>query len=151
MYNGVMPTGKKEHVLLEKNIEDRTGICKKCGPVNIYPRKKSWQCAIAKKEQRGTPPAGVRTHGMGWMSQKDRVQRIQSQSGKCAICQRSDKVLQRDHDHDTRTDRGFLCGNCNRGIGLLQDNPEILDAAAAYLRWHNKKHEPFQRDCVVEL
>jgi hypothetical protein len=39
-----------------------------------------------------------------------------------------------DHNHLTGKGRGWLCPDCNSGIGLLGDNPRILDAAAAYLR-----------------
>jgi hypothetical protein len=39
-----------------------------------------------------------------------------------------------DHNHATGAARGWLCVTCNSAIGLLGDNPRILDAAAAYLR-----------------
>jgi hypothetical protein len=38
-----------------------------------------------------------------------------------------------DHNHETGQIRGILCNNCNRGIGLLQDNSEVLRNAALYL------------------
>jgi len=38
-----------------------------------------------------------------------------------------------DHDHDTGNFRGWLCGRCNRALGLLGDNPGILRKALAYL------------------
>lgn len=51
----------------------------------------------------------------------------------CRICG-SKEQLAWDHDHVTSKTRGRLCGKCNRGLGLFQDNPELLVAAANYLR-----------------
>lgn len=50
----------------------------------------------------------------------------------CGI--KSDKKLLLDHDHITGEFRGWLCRNCNVGIGNLGDNIEGLDQAIAYLR-----------------
>lgn len=71
-----------------------------------------------------------------------------SQDGKCMICQKPEKIsskksgtrhsLSVDHDHQTGTIRGLLCGSCNRALGLFQDNPEILIRAATYLARHGK-------------
>lgn len=59
----------------------------------------------------------------------------------CAICGESEakyeKKLVVDHDHETGKIRKLLCTNCNVGIGMLKDNPNILDSAAKYLREHN--------------
>lgn len=41
-----------------------------------------------------------------------------------------------DHCHETGAVRGLLCMACNTGIGKLQDDPALLDRAAAYLRSH---------------
>jgi len=63
------------------------------------------------------------------------------QNGCCAICnkhileidQKRKKNLCVDHNHETGEIRGLLCDKCNRGIGLLQDNPDILLSAYRYL------------------
>jgi hypothetical protein len=39
-----------------------------------------------------------------------------------------------DHDHVTGKFRGWLCGACNRGIGMLGDNLAGVMRAAAYLQ-----------------
>ena len=65
-----------------------------------------------------------------------------SQAGKCAICLKTfSSTPHADHDHKTRIVRGLLCSNCNRGIGHLQDDPTVVERAAAYLRLHKKAGE----------
>lgn len=51
----------------------------------------------------------------------------------CAICKRTDESLHFDHDHATNLGRGWLCGRCNRGLGMYLDDPALLRAAAQYL------------------
>lgn len=41
-----------------------------------------------------------------------------------------------DHDHNSGEVRGKLCDKCNQGLGLFQDSPELLHAAADYIKWH---------------
>lgn len=59
------------------------------------------------------------------------------QDYKCAICERitneDGRRLAVDHDHATDRVRGILCISCNRGIGFLQDDPELLVRASDYL------------------
>jgi hypothetical protein len=38
-----------------------------------------------------------------------------------------------DHNHETGQVRGLLCDCCNLGIGYMQDDPDILMAAARYV------------------
>jgi hypothetical protein len=66
------------------------------------------------------------------------------QGGRCAICGSESpgrKGVTRfafDHDHETGRPRGLLCLPCNVGIGALQDDPELLRAAIAYLETHRQ-------------
>ncbi len=58
------------------------------------------------------------------------------QKGACAICNRPFGIrqLHADHNHRNGIVRGLLCGNCNRGIGCLADNPLFMERAAIYVR-----------------
>lgn len=66
------------------------------------------------------------------------------QDGTCAICGEppAGKRLCVDHDHSCcpgikhckNCIRGLLCVRCNRSIGLFEDDSELLEKAANYLR-----------------
>ena len=67
-------------------------------------------------------------------------EKLKAQNGVCAICGslcKSGKRLAVDHNHTTGKIRDLLCGNCNGGLGMFQDNPELLLKAADYLKDHN--------------
>ena len=51
----------------------------------------------------------------------------------CGICHTTERQLQIDHCHETKKIRGLLCANCNTGIGLLKESPEIIRRAITYL------------------
>lgn len=61
----------------------------------------------------------------------------------CEICSDVVETLHVDHDHNCchsrkyrlcgQCTRGFLCGNCNRALGLMRDDPDRLRSAIAYL------------------
>lgn len=61
----------------------------------------------------------------------------EAQNGVCAICKQPESIEGRrlcvDHSHITGDVRGLLCSNCNRGIGLLKDSPELVRNAFHYL------------------
>ncbi len=64
---------------------------------------------------------------------------LEAQNGACAICGTKEPGSKRkhfhvDHCHRTNKIRGLLCGNCNLGMGNLQDDIEILIRAIEYLR-----------------
>jgi len=63
---------------------------------------------------------------------------------KCPICSRSEEECKGrgnkkngawvlDHDHENGKFRGYLCHDCNRGLGNFSDNIETLKLAIKYL------------------
>jgi hypothetical protein len=68
---------------------------------------------------------------------------LTSQENRCAICERvlvlgagtrNKSVANLDHCHKTGIVRGWLCSDCNRGLGAFKDNIYVLLKAADYLR-----------------
>lgn len=63
--------------------------------------------------------------------------RLSQQGGTCAICKNTcttQRYLAVDHCHTTGAVRGLLCTRCNRGMGMLRDNVEVLKSAIEYLQ-----------------
>lgn len=58
---------------------------------------------------------------------------LEDQGGCCAICKSKDNGFAVDHCHNSGAVRGILCQKCNKGIGLLGDDPNVIIAAARYL------------------
>jgi len=70
----------------------------------------------------------------------------------CPICQRSLKEISRkgqkklqswvlDHCHKNETFRGWLCGNCNTGLGAFKDDVKRITRAKNYLEDHIQKQK----------
>jgi hypothetical protein len=78
------------------------------------------------------------------MTAEDYDQMFEAQGGVCAICKKPECLPTRwgsfssrlpiDHDHQTGRVRGLLCHSCNKALGLFKDSPDVLQAAADYLR-----------------
>ncbi len=70
-------------------------------------------------------------------------QMLEEQNGGCKLCGLPEKLnkvagkfnsLSVDHCHDSGKVRGLLCNPCNRALGFFKHKPEVLNAAADYLR-----------------
>ena len=59
----------------------------------------------------------------------------------CEICGRSGRITF-DHCHNTGAFRGWICFNCNVLLGHANDDPELLERLAAYLRISVKGTDP---------
>ena len=71
------------------------------------------------------------------ITEEDYDRMLAEQDGLCAICRQPEpegRRLHVDHDHDTDEVCGLLCGPCNRGIGMLGEDPVVIEAALAYVR-----------------
>lgn len=79
------------------------------------------------------------------ITQEQHEELYKFQKSCCLICGRHESAnvlgLQVDHCHSTNKVRGLLCPSCNQGLGLFQDNPTLLEAAASYIREHGSKIE----------
>lgn len=66
-----------------------------------------------------------------------------NQEGKCDICNIHQEKLQIklavDHCHKTGEIRSLLCSKCNIGLGFFNDNLELMELAATYIRKHTFK------------
>jgi Recombination endonuclease VII len=64
------------------------------------------------------------------------------QEGNCCICRVNHplsskiftEILNVDHSHITGKVRGLLCHKCNKALGLLNDDPTVLQNAINYLK-----------------
>lgn len=111
-----------------------------------YKQRNAARIAEVKRAWRKANPEKHRAANQRWqinrrMKKCDFDAMLEAQGGRCAIC-RTDKAfsgggdgrrLAIDHCHSTGIVRGLLCGNCNRMLGLVKDDPEALRRAAAYL------------------
>jgi len=73
----------------------------------------------------------------------DYEQILELQKHCCALCGTNDPGgkgrFQVDHNHESGGVRALLCHYCNIGLGHFKDDPQLLEAAAAYLRSHQIK------------
>lgn len=136
------PTPKLDpshHRLTEINDVSLRGTCSICGPNTRIlerwhkPTKAMTRVCWAKTRLK---QAQYESGKRGWAAPATTALELaaleREQGGQCAICPRGEN-LHLDHCHTTGKVRGFLCQRHNMGIGLLDDDPAILRAAAVYL------------------
>lgn len=61
---------------------------------------------------------------------------------KCDCCQQITENFVPDHNHENGFFRGWLCRNCNQGIGKLGDNLDGLLMAVSYIMKNDFIHRP---------
>lgn len=116
----------------------KTKACRYCG-TNFQPNAPSQLYCSPECSQNGVIQRHYKkSYGLTYEEVK---QLREQQNNLCAICgeigfmmnDRVKSTLNVDHDHKTGKIRGLLCHNCNRALGLLQDNVERLRKAITYL------------------
>lgn len=121
------PTEKFRHRLSNIDADARTATCAVCGPTCITPRDGGTRFRC-----RTEANARSRTYKVAYRAS----QKAQMLDG-CEICGATEKLVW-DHDH-ARADveyRGTLCSECNTGLGMFRDRPDLLLAAVEYLATH---------------
>jgi hypothetical protein len=111
------------------------GLCKNCYD-SWYARHNEKRTNHVKTRWRAANPEKTKAAKLRYLYgvEPEEVEEMRrKQKDRCAICREKDP-LHIDHDHVTGIFRGLLCGNCNRGIGCLGDDPKRLRSAALYLR-----------------
>lgn len=115
----------------------QTRICKECTlELDI-------SCFISKDQKRSKLTCHKCQHLKNYgITFRDYQDLFNKQNGVCAICKLPETrhngqnimSLAVDHNHTSGYVRGLLCANCNRAIGLLKDDINLLKNAINYLK-----------------
>lgn len=71
------------------------------------------------------------------------LQILAAQAFRCEICYTTSpggRGWVMDHNHSNGKNRAILCGKCNLALGLLHDEPLLIEEAAKYLRYWRERH-----------
>ena len=121
----------KKFIEVEKPNKNGLQRCGKCKRVTQKKQK------IAQAAWRKKRPHYFQAYR--YKASEETIAKMKSQqAGRCAICARTSQLVV-DHNHTTGVIRGLLCINCNFGLGLFQDNQELLEVAAKYIRFFSHK------------
>ena len=122
-------------------------VCKPCIAVasKVYRENHKESLKTKKQEYRKSNPDQWRNRNLVsnyGISLIEYNQKLEDQKGVCAVCktQESSKrnvKLSVDHNHSTGKIRGLLCSRCNRSLGLLRDDFNVVLTMAKYLQEHD--------------
>ena len=109
--------------LHKRNHDGLHYMCKKCR----LDYDRNWR--VENKDKQSVTKAAWR-----YKISRAEVTRLR-ETTQCEACSKPlDDTKCIDHCHETGLVRGVLCHQCNITLGLLKDNPHVLDALAVYLR-----------------
>ena len=118
--------------------------CKACKAemVRAYVQRNPEEVRRRARERKATPSGRLRVRKSNLkqsfgISKSEFDRKWRDQGKTCAICgarrRRGEPVFALDHDHATGMIRGILCHNCNRALGLANDDIRLLERAIKYL------------------
>jgi hypothetical protein len=118
---------------------DQVYCCRSCakhGPKGGRKTKKTGEIIQPKKETDESRLKRILTKR--GITKSEYLLIAEGHNGCCEICGKPSheeryKKLSLDHCHETGRPRGFLCANCNLGLGMFKDKTEFLLNAIKYL------------------
>ena len=140
----VLPNDDEHFAKLSTGFQGLQGHCKKCAVSST----KAWKSSPRNKKAKSEHNRKANLKRKFGMSVKTYNEMLEAQNGVCAICKTtcvSGRSLAVDHDHSCcsgdvscgRCVRQLLCAKCNSVLGLVNDDPSLLNAALDYLSKHN--------------
>lgn len=143
--------GQWVHRLRDVDPDSMTATCEFCGPVRIRRKGSVLRCTNGIKQHKGTSRGDLfaRRLRLFGLDREAFNRMVLEQTGRCAVC--SDPLdankgvngLHIDHDHKCCPDyrkccgkcvRGILCPRCNKALGFLDDDLNLLANAIKYLQ-----------------
>jgi hypothetical protein len=131
----------------ERDYKGEDGqVCVKCG---VYKKKAKFEKAVGGEIKRRCLSCAY--HAQKVINCLKEENPPPGPDHKCDICKRTlDEIgtpdrpmLYRwilDHCHETDTFRGYICHNCNTGLGAFKDNVVVIKNAADYLERHRDEN-----------
>lgn len=106
----------------------------------MTPSERSTKWAVHNKEKKAQTKRAHSLKTLYGMTVEEWEILFDSQDRSCAICSTTEFGKRRpnvDHCHNSTRVRGILCNKCNQGLGLFNDDPELLKKASKYIRKFN--------------
>lgn len=134
---------RREHYLKNRErMREETKRYRKLHPEQVKAAKKRWQQSKRYKEYQieywNRPEVRERYRLNQWkrkygVPHAEAKEMLARQNNRCAICGEILNKPYLDHCHQTNKLRGFLCTQCNVGLGSFRDNTTFLLNAIKYL------------------
>ena len=111
----------------------------RCKPCQNAHQKKLRDARFAKDpEKRDKYLADKRERRMAKyeLTQDEFLAMAKAQENRCFTCHRKLKLYV-DHNHSTGKVRALLCNRCNRVLGFLEEDPQLMQSLINYVREFN--------------